>query len=121
MHGLDHKCPSVRRAVPRTAAVDGSAWAALESDADEQHIGPGLRDGQADDRVHKVAAHADAQAADQQKPPGDAVGQQRHDGLSAVSTSACSRNLASRTMIPEPTSMPTAPLRTGTVPAESNC
>src|SRR6202012_265491 len=97
--------------------------AAAVPDFQQQDVGGGLRDRQADHQVNEVTAGHDAIDADEEEPGDDAVGQDAQLGLPDLGlvrmTTVWSRNSEARIAKPPATSAPTTMFSAPLAPAES--
>lgn len=118
-HGLDHRIHDLRDR-GRRRPEHRYRGAVLVSDRHEEHVGARLRDEQAHDGLHEVPAEGDAQPAEQQQRSTDQVGVDAHSASSALrpTRNTWSKKCASSATPPPATAIPTATLRSGTVPAE---
>src|SRR5580692_4276398 len=91
--------------------------AAAVPDLQQQDVGGGLRDRQADHQVNEVAAGHDTVEADEEEPGDDAVGQDAHPRRVRM-TAVWSRNSEARIAKPPATSTPTTRFSSEMVPPE---
>src|SRR5215207_2165084 len=111
-HGIDH------RPRGRDVGVDWRRRTLAIAHREQQHVGRGLHDRQADDEVDEVAAGDDPVEADQEEPCRDGVGEEAHRSPFRT-RKRWSSSSPTITRIAPITSMPTDTLSSGTTPPET--
>src|SRR5581483_10712956 len=87
-------------------------------DREQEHVGRGLRDREADDEVDEVAARDDAVEADREQPRREQVRQQAHVDRLPRTSSISSRNSMKRIVKAAATATPTRSFSSAIVPLE---